>query len=112
MKRALVAMVCLCLSFPLGLVAADACTFAWDAVTTYTDGTPVPSGVKYKLYFLPVGTAVAQMVTDTDQVSVTLLCPAGIYWVTAYTTTATESTKSSAVTLRQANTPVNLRWTQ
>ena len=112
MKRFRLGVLALGLSWFVAVVGAVACTFTWDPVTTYTDGTTVAGTVKYKLYFQAVGTTVIQTVADTDQVSVALVCPAGTYWATAYTTTATESDKSGIVTLRQARAPVNLRWTQ
>src|SRR5213594_1948728 len=90
---------------------AQACTFVWDAVTTYTDGTPA-SGLKYKLSLQPVGATTAQTVADVATPTTTLACPAGDYWVTAYDpTSGLESAKSQSLTLRQPKSPVTLKWT-
>ncbi len=88
----------------------NACTFTWNPVTTYTDGSSA-TGVNYKLYFTAAGTTVTQVIADTPLVTIAVLCPAGTYQVTAYSSTAVESAKSNPVVLKQAATPVNLTWT-
>jgi hypothetical protein len=91
--------------------AAQACTFVWDAVTTYTDGSAA-TGLKYRLYLQPVGAPTPQTVADVATPTATLACPAGDYWVNAYDpTSGLESAKSNTVTLRQPTKPVNLKWT-
>jgi hypothetical protein len=75
------------------------------------DGTAA-TGMKYRLYFQAAATTVPQTVADTDQVNVTLVCPAGTYWVTAYGATASESGKSNVVIVQQASKPINLTWTK
>jgi hypothetical protein len=94
------------------VTAAGACTFTWDAVGTYTDGTVVTEQVSYRLHFKPAGSAVWQTVADVNVATATLVCAAGQYYVTAYTASAAESAASNTVTLQQATTPVNLRWTR
>ena len=89
----------------------DACTFMWDPVMTYMDGTPA-ADVKYRVYFQPVASASPQRVADTDQVSATMVCPAGTYWVTAYTPVGMESGKSNTVSMQQAAVPNNLKWSK
>jgi hypothetical protein len=80
-------------------------------VTTTTDGTAA-AGIKYKLYFIPTGSTVEQVVADTDQTTVTLLCPAGTYTASAYNVTAAESDRSNSVVLKQMTRPMGLNWTR
>ena len=101
-------LVLLCLLLP---TFASACTFTWGTATTTTDGAPA-TGVKYKLYYIPAGTIVEQVVADTDQASISMLCPAGKYSVTAYSATAAESERSNTVNLAQMNKPTSLTWTK
>ena|SRR5882672_5025263 len=110
MKRVVVGLV-LWTVLSLGVGLGEACTFLWDPVTTSTTGTPM-SGIKYRVYLQAAGATVVQTIADTDQVTVTLPCPAGTYWVTAYTTGMVESDKSLPVILEQAGKPVNLKWTK
>jgi hypothetical protein len=111
MHQTLLTLGLLCALLLRSPVAARACTFVWDAVTTYTDGSAA-SGLKYKLYLQPVGASTPQTVADVPTPTATLACPAGDYWVTAYDPqSGQESARSTVVTLRQPKTPVNLKWT-
>jgi hypothetical protein len=75
-----------------------ACVFAWNPVTTYTDGTFITAPVRYKMYFQAPRKATGTQVVDTDQTSAEILCPRSEYWVTAYIPGA-ESDPSNVVRL-------------
>jgi hypothetical protein len=79
----------------------DACTWQGDAVTTYTDSTPVLISVRYKLS-RQIGGRGVELLADTDQTSVILGCLAGTYWVTAYGSGPDESVQSNQLRLLPA----------
>ncbi len=84
--------------------SSNACTFAWDAVTTYTDGSPATE-INYRLYVTPRGSTIPQVIADTPQTTATVLCPAGTYVVVAYNATAAESEDSNSVVLKHTGRP-------
>jgi hypothetical protein len=89
---------------------ALACTLSWNAVTTYTTGAVITGVVTYKVYFTPVGSSTVQTVATTTVLTATLVCPAGVYSVTATAPLVLESALSTSVVLNQASAPVNLQW--
>ena len=112
-KRIVVSMMVVGILVVVPKVAL-ACTFIWDKVSTYTNGQviPVSAPVRYKLYFTPQGGTGVQTVGDTDLLTLTLLCPAGSYYLTAYTSVDIESEKSNVVMLNQVSPVTNLRWSK
>jgi hypothetical protein len=98
MKRILIALGTLLLSSTI----ATPCTLTWDAVHV--------QGVKYKVYFTPPGTKDDQVIVDTADTKATLLCPVGLYTVTAYTSGTTESERSNIVSVKPTPKAINLIW--
>src|SRR5262249_14240529 len=65
---------------------AHACTWRWQPVTEFMDGRPIDATadiVSYRLLFQPEGSTTPEVIALTTDTTVTLLCPAGTYWVTA-----------------------------
>ena len=111
LRPLLIAVALLFCCVALAHSEGDACTLVWDPVTTNTDGSAA-TGVKYRVYLQAAGDITVQTIADTTAVTITQLCPAGGYWVTAYTPTSAESGKSNVVQLQQARPPGNLKWTK
>ena len=89
----------------------EACTFTWDKVTQYTDGSSVTELVTYRLYFQPTGSTTIQKVAEVvDVVTATLVCPIGQYWLTALSTSSPETVPSNIATVKGLKAPTNLKW--
>jgi len=91
---------------------AQACTFAWQAPTTNTDGTPLTDLAGYHLYLLqPGATTPALQVVGTsvrlpaDARSATLPCKVGTYTLKALNTAGVESKASNSVPITQPDAP-------
>lgn len=91
---------------------ASACTFTWSAVTTYADGTPVVGVVIYRMYYRPVATTPPEPIYAGTAPTVTVLCPAGEYYVTATTLQGGESAASASLVLPPASGAGNLKGTR
>ena len=90
---------------------ARACTFTWEPVTRCTDGSSVTEQPTYNLYFTPTGEVITQKIASVKETNVTLVCLAGTYYVTGFTSQCAESGKSNTLVLKQSAPPANLRWT-
>src|SRR5215510_7846266 len=68
-------------------LALFACTLLWTPTTTYVDGRTVIGPVRYRVHLEPQSgkDKSARVIADVDTPTVEVTdCPAGVYWVTAY----------------------------
>lgn len=87
------------------IALGQACTLAWDAVTTNTDGSAITDLAGYRLYYKSPGSTTVQLLGEVGPTSVTLslTCPKGDLWVTAINIPGIESEPSNIVRVRQPN---------
>ena len=81
------------------------CTLLWTPTTTLVDGQPVPGPVRYLVYHTPAQgkDKSTRVLADVDVPTLVVSdCPAGHYWVTAYSVAPgqDESAPSNAVTVK------------
>lgn len=92
-------------------VGHAACSFGWDAVTKYLDGTAIGTDpVVYKVYRKATDNAVrtACMVTNVAT-CVDAVCDPGDYYAVAVSMFGVESAKSNVLHNKQLSAVINLR---
>jgi hypothetical protein len=101
-------MVGVVLLLLVGVVSnAAACQFVWNAVTTNTDGTAVTNLAGYRLYLNGVKFSV-DIIAPAVTITVSGVCQAGSYTVTAFNAAGFESAPSSPFVVSVPSVPGSL----
>jgi hypothetical protein len=100
------AIVCAVGVLALLVSSAWALTLAWDAVTTYEDGTPITDLAGYVLYYRATSTEPWVFVGTTPTTIITVPTQVGEYTVVAVTTLGIESQPSNLISTKRPKHPV------